>query len=326
MSRLVIVVIPNYNGRVFLGPCLASLREQTFRDFRVLMVDDGSTDDSVAFVREHYPEVEVLLLKLHKSFCCATNAGIRATAAPLVALLNNDTEVAPGWLEALYRTMIAYPDVGFCACKMLTYDDHSRIDSAGLFLRTDGVGRSIGYGWPDGPEFGTLQEVFGASGGAALHRRAMLNDIGLFDEDFVAYGEDLDLSFRAQLRGYKCLYVPDAVVYHHGSGSFGQESPFKVYYSSRNMVALLIKNMPGFLILRHLPALLAAQLYQVIYFSTKGLAGPVLRGKWAALAEMRKTLWKRRKIMASRRVSDGYISSILSRGLAGGRWQMADSR
>lgn len=305
------VIIPNWNGRHLLRPCLDSLREQTLKNFKVTVVDDASTDDSVGFVREHYPEVEVFPLQQNRGFCGAVNAGIKATDSEFVALLNNDTEVSPRWLEELHTALSSRADLGFCASKMVAHDDHTRIDSAGLFLRVDGVGRAMGYGRLDGEEFAIPKEVFGASGGAAMYKRSMLEDIGLFDEDFVAYGEDLDLSFRAQLRGYRCLYVPGAVVYHHGSATFGRISAFKVFHSSKNMLNILVKNMPTSLLIRYCPKILIAQAYQVLYFSVMGQGAAVLKGKMAALRDLKATIRKRNELMKSRKVSDHYINAIL---------------
>jgi len=307
------VVIPNYNGREILPACLNALLCQTRPPDEIIVVDDASVDDSPALVCERYPQVTLIVMPVNRGFCRAANAGLRAAKGDLLALLNNDTEADPDWLAELVAALEAYPDIGFCASKMLFYDRRDWVNSAGLFMRVDGVGRDIGYGQPDGPEFATMREVFGASGGAAIYRRAMLNDIGLFDEDLVAYAEDLDLSFRAQLRGYRCLYVPAAVVYHRGSITYQRESPAAVYYGSRNMLTVILKNMPTALLRRYWLQLLAAQLYQVMYFSARGRGWPALLGKIHALRYLRSTLDKRRAVQQARRVSDVQIESILSR-------------
>ena len=311
-SSCVSVVIPNWNGREFLSQCLDALRAQTFKDFQVVVVDNGSTDGSAAFVQIEYPEIQVIALSANLGFSRAVNIGIRSTSSPYVALLNNDTEADPYWLEALLEALEDNPQVGFCASKMLFHNDRTRINSAGLFFRIDGVGRDIGFGQEDSAWFRQRREVFGACGGAAIFRRTMLDDVGLLDEDFYAYGEDLDLSFQAQLKGYKCLYVPEAIVYHHGSATFGQASEQAVFYGSKNMVNVIVKNMPSALLRRYLLRVLMAQAYQVVYFTAKGRGKAVLRGKLAAMRELRKMLAKRREILRTRRVSDEYIDSILS--------------
>jgi len=314
MGQLVSVIIPNWNGETFLSVCLGSLAQQRYKDFEVVLVDNASTDGSLALVEKEFPWVKVIPLSENRGFVAAVNEGIRRSHGQYIALLNNDTEADPAWLAELTAALEARPDIGFCASKMLFYDRRDRVNSAGLFLRVDGVGRDIGYGQPDEPEFATMREIFGASGGAAIYRRAMLDDIGLFDEDLAAYAEDLDLSFRAQLRGYRCLYVPTAVVYHRGGATYQRESPAVVYYGSRNMLTVILKNMPTTLLHRYWPRMLAAQVYQAVYFTLRGHGWAAMRGKMTALKQLRITLAKRKAIMQTQRVSDVYIDSILQRG------------
>ncbi len=309
------VIIPNYNGRNILPACLDAILRQTRPPDEIIVVDDASTDDSPALVRQKYPQVNLVTLPVNGGFCRAANAGLRTATGDWLALLNNDTEAHPAWLAEMVAALEAHPDISFCASKILFHDRRNIVNSAGLFMRVDGVGRDIGYGCPDGPEFAIVRGVFGASGGAAIYSRAMLDDIGLFDEDLVAYGEDLDLSFRAQLRGYRCLYVPTAVVYHHGGATYKRNSATAVYYGSRNMLMVILKNMPSVLLRRYWPRMLAAQLYQVVYFTFKGLGWASVRGKMDALRRLRMILAKRKEIMQARRVSDDYIDSLLQRGL-----------
>lgn len=314
MGQVVSVIIPNWNGEAFLSVCLGSLAEQTYKDFEVVLVDNASTDGSLALVKKGFSWVEVICLPENRGFAAAINEGVRRSHGQYIALLNNDTEADPAWLAELAAALEARPDIGFCASKMLFYDQRDRVNSAGLFLRVDGVGRDIGYGQPDGSGFATMREIFGASGGAAIYRQEMLDDIGLFDEDLVAYAEDLDLSFRAQLRGYRCLYVPTAVVYHRGSGTYQRESPAAVYYGSRNILIVILKNMPMALLCRYWPRMLAAQIYQVVYFTLRGRGWAAMRGKMAALRQLKTTLAKRKAIMQTQRVSDVHIDSMLQRG------------
>lgn len=314
MGELVSVVIPNWNGEAFLSACLGSLAQQTYKDFAVILVDNASTDGSLALVEKEFPWVKVIPLPENRGFAAAVNEGIRRSHGQYIALLNNDTEADPAWLAELVAVLEAHLDIGFCACKMLFYDQRDRVNSAGLFMRVDGVGRDIGYGQLDEPEFAIVREVFGTSGGAGIYRRAMLDDIGLFDEELVAYAEDLDLSFRAQLRGYRCLYVPTAVVYHRGGATYHRESPAAVYYGSRNMLTVILKNMPATLLRRYWLRILAAQVYQVVYLTLRGCGWAAMRGKMAALKQLRTTLAKRKAIMQTQRVSDAYIDSTLQRG------------
>lgn len=306
------VVIPNFNGVRILPTCLDSLLRQTRAADEIIVVDDASADDSVAFVRQQYPQVKLVTRETNGGFCKTANAGLRVAHGDLIALLNNDTECDSHWLAELIIAMEANSKIGSGASKLLFFDQRKRVNSAGLFLRVDGVGRDIGFGQPDGAEFSRARFVFGASGGAAVYRRELLEEIGLFDEDFHAYAEDLDLSFRAQLRGWGCWFVPSAIVYHRVSATYATESATKVYHSSRNMLAVLIKNLPARLWRKYFPLLLAAQIYQVIYWSTRGRGVPALRGKIDALRTLPRTLAKRREIQRNARVSDVQIEALLS--------------
>ncbi len=175
----------------------------------------------------------------------AFNAGIEASTAEYVVLLNNDTEQDPGWLEALVRAAEDHPEAGFFASKLVDFHDRTMLDGAGDAMRLSGLPYRLGHGERDGGRFDTPCYVFGACAAAALYRRDMLDEVGLFDEDFVSYCEDGDLSFRAQLAGYRCFYVPDAVVYHMGSASTGgKRSPTATRLGTRNSFSLLVKNLP----------------------------------------------------------------------------------
>ncbi|MHB1296061.1 MAG: glycosyltransferase family 2 protein [Anaerolineae bacterium] len=311
MSARISVVIPNYNGRAVLPDCLAALRAQSLPPYEVIVVDDASTDGSAEWLRAAYPEVSVLARPKNGGFCVAANAGLRAARGDLLALLNNDTVADQHWLRELALALEAHPEIAFCACKLLFHDRPDHINSAGLFLRADGVGRDRGFGQLDGPAFATPREVFGASGGAAVYQRTLLEAVGLLDEDLGAYGEDLDLSFRARLQGHRCLYVPTAVVRHRLGATYGVESPTKVRLSSRNMLLVLLKNMPGALLLRHAPRMLAVQVYQVLYFFRRGRGGAVLLGKLQVLAALGPTLRKRRQIQRARRLTTAELDALL---------------
>lgn len=305
------VIIPNYNGAALLSACLEALHAQTLRPYEVIVVDDGSTDSSCELVRARFPWVRLLPLAANGGFCRAANAGLRAARGELLALLNNDAQPAAGWLGALVDALGQHPDVGACASRMLFFDDPGRVNSAGLFMRVDGMARDIGFGQPDGPQFSAPAMVFGASGGAALYRRELLEDVGLFDEELVAYGEDVDLAFRAQWRGWTCLYVPSAVVYHHVGATYGRESASAAFYRSRNTLIVLLKNMPARVLWRYWPVMLAAQVYQVAYLATRGHGEPALRGKWGALRELPSIWARRQKILHARRVPDRQIEAVL---------------
>jgi GT2 family glycosyltransferase len=276
-------------------------------------VDNGSTDDSVGFTERNFPEVRVVPLNDNRGFSAAVNAGIRVSEAEYVALLNNDTEVDPGWVEALVCAAESHPEAGLFASKLVDFHDRCLLDGAGDALRRSGLPYRIGHRELDHRQFEKKTFVFSACAAAALYRRALFEEIGLFDEDFFAYCEDGDVSFRAQLAGYRCLYAPGAVVYHIGSASTGgKRSPTATRLGTQNGVNLLVKNLPTALVWRSLPSLLAGQLSRVLVtsFSSSGLRAHLngLAGAWRLLPRMLK---KRKEIQNRRRVSDNYVRQLL---------------
>ena len=305
------MVVPNWNGEKLLSTCLGSLRGQSFEGFEVVVVDNGSTDDSVALVARDFPEVRVLSLDENLGFSAAVNAGIKASNAEYVALLNNDTEVRPGWLEALVDAANTYPEAGLFASKMVDFDDRRVLDGAGDVLRRSGLPYRLGHGEPDRGQYDQATFVFGACAGAALYRRGMLDDVGLFDEDFFANCEDGDLSFRAQLAGYRCLYVPGSVVYHMGSATFGRRSQISTRLGTRNSLCMLVKNLPAPLVPGFLPFIVAGQLSRLIVTASTSTLVAHLSGLAGALRLLPLMLKKRREIQGRRRVSVEYVRRLL---------------
>jgi len=306
------VVIPNYNGRHLIGPCLRSLRRQTYRDFETIVVDDGSKDDSVAFVKERFPEARIVALGENRGFSAAVNAGIRASRSEHVALLNNDAEPEPGWLEALLGAADARPEAGLFASKLVSASDRRILDGAGDALRWSGLPMRLGHGEKDRGQYDAQGYVFGACAAAAMYRRSLFGEVGPFDEDFFAYCEDADLSFRAMLAGHRCLYVPEAVVLHAGSASFGRRSPFAVSQGTRNGILLLAKNMPGRLLVKYAPLFAAGQILRVILTSTsreKLVAN--LSGLLGAARLLPTTLKKRREIQSRRKAPTAHVEKML---------------
>ena len=311
MSPRVTVVIPNWNGERFLSTCLGSLRRQSYEDFDVVLVDNGSTDGSVAFARDNFPEISVLPLPENLGFSAAVNAGILASETEHVALLNNDTETDPKWLEALVEAADSYPEAGFFASKLVDFADRRVLDGAGDVLRRSGLPYRLGHGEPDGGRYDKTAFVFGACAGAAMYRRGMLDDVGLFDEDFFANCEDGDLSFRAQLAGYRCLYVPGSVVYHMGSATFGRRSATSTRLGTRNSLCLLVKNLPAPLVPGFLPFVLAGQLTRLVVTAATSTLKAHLEGLAGALRLLPLMLRKRREIQKRRQVPVEYIRGLL---------------
>lgn len=312
MPGRVTVIIPNWNTRRFLGACLNSLRRQTFEDFETLLVDSGSTDGSLAFVAENFPEVRTVALGENRGFSGAVNAGIRASSSELVALLNSDTEQDTGWLAALVGAADGHPEAGSFASKLVNFDDRGVLDGAGDALRASGLPYRLGHSERDRGQYGEYAFVFGACAAAALYRRAMLEELGFFDENFFAYCEDGDLSFRAQLAGYRCLYVPDAIVYHVGGASTGgKRSPIATRLGTRNSISLLVKNLPAPLVWRFLPSFLAGQLARLLVTAATGVLRAHVRGLDEAIRHLPLMLQKRREVQKRRRVPVAYIRELL---------------
>lgn len=305
------IIIPNWDGRDMLSGCLESLRRQTFRDFLVYVVDNGSVDGSVAMVRERFPDVVVLANEQNLGYSPGVNIGIAASRGEYVIALNNDTEVDPRWLAELVTVMDANPAVGLAASKVLDFYDRDIIDTVGDGYAFWGISYKIGSRRPDTLVDAEPFDVFGASGAASIYRRTMLDAIGCFDPDFFAYMEDVDLSIRARLAGYRCLCIPTAVVYHMGAASTGgSTSAFSVRMTSRNVIAVALKDMPGVLLPVVLTATVVAQAGAVALCLLTGRL-PWLRrnlraygqGLLEAAHALPSTLRKRRDVQKTRRIS-----------------------
>ncbi len=296
----VTVIIPNWNTRRWLPGCLDGLRAQTFNDFQVILVDNGSTDDSLDFVKRHYPDVKILAFQENRGFAVAANAGIHHTRSEYVALLNVDTIPQPTWLTELVKVMDqSSADVGCLASKMLSMDNPAVIDDAGNTLSWYGIACKRGNGQP-AENYTQLEEVFSVSGGASLYRRSFFEDVGSFDETFVSYLEDVDLGLRGRVFGYRCLYVPTAPVLHQWGGA-KIPRPHYVLLCTRNRLALLLKNIPGPLLLKHLHTLLYGQFYYLLVYKKPFYS---LAGMVTFLQSLSQILRNRRLIQRKKRSSN----------------------
>lgn len=243
---LVSIVIVNWNGLRFLKDCLGSVYSDGFSSFEVIFVDNGSTDSSVEFVQKNFPGVVLIENRENLGFAKANNQGIKKASGKYVLTLNNDTVLGKGFLgKAAGAAENSAEDVGMWAVKILSFDERDVIDSVGgLLIYPDGLARGRGRLEKDTGRYDTPGAVFIPSACAGLYRRLMLEEVGLFDEDFFAYCEDTDLGFRARLSGWKAVSVPAAVVYHHYSGTGGRYTPFKAYLVERNRIWVALKNLP----------------------------------------------------------------------------------
>lgn len=296
---LVTIVVVNWNGRAYLEKCLGSLRAQTYPAREIVLVDNGSTDGSIAFVRAQFPEVQIVALPYNAGFAAGNNCAMRAARGDYIALLNNDAYAEPDWLARMIETAEQHPEAGLIACKLLYAHDPRLINAAGLALDWAGFCWEWRGGAVDDPQDSAIQECFGPSGAAALYRRVMLDEIGLFDEDFFAYAEDADLNWRALRAGWRCLYVPAARAYHISSATAGEGSAFKARLLGRNKIWLLVKNVPGG---RYLGWWLVLAVYDSLSVAWGLLArrdtAPVA-GRWAALRSVRR-MWRKRRASPTR--------------------------
>lgn len=307
------VVIPNWNGKHFLQTCLDALRAQTFTDMEVIVVDNASHDGSQDYIREQYPEVRLIELPANRGFTGACNTGIEAATGEFIALLNNDTEADPNWVQAVIDGFERHPDAGIAASRMMLFDERHKFHAAGDFYRVDGLPGNRGVWQMDEGQFDREEYVFSACGGASIYRRHMLEDIGLLDDDFYFSVEDIDLGWRAQLAGYRCIYLPQALVYHKLSATGGGVTAS--YYVGRNTLYVLMKDYPGFL-WRKYGFQIVRQQTRIAFEALRAWRGDAararLRGMAAALRHLPKMLSKRRAVQQSRRVSFAYLESILT--------------
>ena len=314
MARLVSVVIPNWNGAEHLPRCLDAVGQQTVADVEVTVVDNGSTDSSLRLLADGYPNIKIISLPRNLGYAGGCNVGLQAAKGETLAILNNDTEVTPTWLAELLAALERCPDAGMATPKVLLWHDHTRIHTAGDYMRTNGIPDSRGVWERDEGQFDRQEYVFGAAGVAPAYRRSMLDDIGLLDADFGSYCEDVDLSWRAQLAGYRCVYVPRSVLYHKVSAT--GSGPIRSFYVARNTIWVLAKNLPAGLWQRHRAEIIRAQ-WQRFASAARSWRGAAarstVRGQLAGLAGLVRPLRKRRVIQAKRRADDAYIDSLLAR-------------
>jgi GT2 family glycosyltransferase len=307
------IIIPNWNGARHLPICLNALRQQTYSPLEIIVADNASTDGSRALLARDYPEVHMIALPENQGFTGACNAGLRQAQGAYVALLNNDTEADAGWVAAVVRAFERHPDAGLVASKMLLFDRRDHLHTAGDFYRVDGQAGNRGAWQLDLGQFDHEMYVFSACGGSAAYRRTMLDEIGLLDDDFFFSLEDIDLAWRAQLAGWRCIYTPAAVVYHHLAATGGGETAS--FYDGRNAIYVLVKDYPAALWRKHWPRILRQQI-RVAAEALRAWRGRAararLRGMAAGLIRIPWLLRKRRAVQRTRRVTIEYLESVLS--------------
>ena len=302
------IVIPTWNSLKWLPECLEGVFSQTFEDFEVILVDNGSSDDTLAYVQHHYPQVRIHTFGTNRGFAAAVNAGVQLARGEYVVLLNADTHPRPEWLAALVRVMDSGPPaIGCLASKMLTMADPTIIDAAGDLLSWYGSTRKRGHGRP-AEEFTEIDDVFSPCGGAALYRRSFLDEVGYYDERFFAYLGDVDVGLRGRLLGYRCLFVPTAEILHHGHGAGIPQGRY-VRFITRNRLLLLTKNLPLRLLLQHARHLIFGQIYFVIAYQEPLHS---FAGYLSYLVALPHVLRERRKVKRRMRIAADELTRILS--------------
>jgi GT2 family glycosyltransferase len=309
---LVSVIILNHNGRHMLKVCLDSVLAQSYENLEIIFVDNGSSDGSVEFVRENYlSRVQVIANGWNLGYVLAANQGIEDSKGEFLVVLNNDTKVDREWIAHLVRTALTDSNIGICASKQLNFDNPKIIDSTGVRLFRGGYARDRGKGEVDRGRYETTQEIFGAAGASAFYRRAMLDRIGLFDTDYFAYCEEFDLCFRAQLYGWLCVFVPDALVYHMGGATRARKDErFLIYYVERNRIFTIIKNYPLQLFSLTLPYLLKYELDIFIRFLMR-FEKEVMTARLDALKLLPRMLYKRKLVQRNRKISVSRLIGLI---------------
>jgi GT2 family glycosyltransferase len=318
------VVVVNWNRKQLLCACLASVARQAGVEFETIVVDNGSTDGSPELAEMEFG-ARVIRNAENRGFCAANNQGIAVARGDFIALLNNDAEAEPGWLAALHRVCGARADVGMAASKVLVWEDPRRIDKAGHLIFPDGQNRGRGSGALDQGQYDREEEVLWPDGCAAMYRKSMLDQIGGFDEDFFAYGDDAELGLRARIAGWRCVYTPQAVVRHHRGSTMGKGSRRRLELIERNRVLLAVKLFPWsllalnplFFAVRLMAGFRAAQLGAGDTAHFPGMAGKwtmaraLIRGDLEALRLAPRMLRKRTAIASLRRLSPRDVRRLI---------------
>jgi GT2 family glycosyltransferase len=295
------LVVLNWNEREFLEVILPSIERQTYRDLRVTVADNGSTDDSIEYVQREWPDVRVVRNSENLGVAAGWNTGIRSTRAEYVGLVNNDVELDPRWLESLVAALDAHPTAAAVCGKQLRFDDREVLDGAGDVLGPLGLWGRRGFGERDRGQYDVATEVDGAGMVAALYRREAFDVVGVLDEDLHSYLEDSDWSFRAGIAGYSLRYEPRAVAYHMGGATNRKLGDFTLYHLQRNSLALVAKDWTPARLRADGPRFLWHQLKTLLDSPRHGTTRVLLRGWWAGLRLVPAMVRKRRDVFSRTR-------------------------
>ncbi|MBI2600928.1 glycosyltransferase family 2 protein [Candidatus Daviesbacteria bacterium] len=308
---IVSVIIPNWNGEHLLKLCLPSLKKQTFKDFEIIVVDNGSGDGSIDYIKKYHQKVVVLPLDKNYGFAAAVNAGIKKGKGRFLVLLNNDTEVDKDYLFFLVKSAEEQKQAGFIAPKMLNFYKRDLIDSAGDTIDVVGHPYNIGMHQKDGDKFSKPREVFMVTAGGGLFKKEVFDKVGLFDEDYFTYMEDVDLCLRAQLQGFRGWYEPRSIAYHIHKATSNRIKPLMEYWQFRNMTQNIIKNYPAALFKKNLNWLkiILVNLNTVRFLAIHGYLWQGLKAEIYILLNLPKLLKKRSEIQSKKTVADDYFIS-----------------
>lgn len=307
------IIIPNWNGKYLLKECLDSLKRQTFGEFQIIIVDNGSTDGSVDYINKFYPEVKLIKLDKNYGFAKAINTGVKNSTAKHVVFLNNDTKADKNWLKSLVEFADTNDDVISVNSKILNYFDRKLIDGVGIEINEVGQARSIGWNQKDSGQFDKEMYIFGATGGASLFKRKEFISLGMFDENYFMYSEEVDFAFRAQFLGYKSIFCPKAIVYHKHKATSKKLPTHVEYWQFRNMTQTIIKDFPREILFKNwrLLKIILVHFNTIFYQLKNGFWwAPFLADIWI-LFHFPHLLHERKKIQSGIRVSSSHIEGFL---------------
>ena len=311
---LISVIIVCWNSRAHLPYCLECLQNQTISNFEVIIIDNGSSDNAVEDLQGKWTNLDFQIKKLAKNegYARANNIGASLARGQWLALLNADALPEPDWLEKLLRAAEENPESAFFSSRQLQANDHRLLDGAGDAYHISGIAWRRYYNLPAESYGLQVEETFSACGAAALYSKKDFLQAGGFDEDYFSYFEDVDLGFRLRLSGKKCLYVPQAVVYHVGSASTGKKNDFSVYYGYRNMIWTFVKNMPSPLFWLYLPLHLGTVLFFAVYLTIRGQGKAIWGAILDSYLDLPKTFAKRRMIQQNFKTKSGDLLRVMS--------------
>lgn len=312
------VVIPNYQGEKFLAGCLDSLLKQSRLADEIIVADDVSKDKSVELIRQNYPQVKLIVRERNGGFAACANTGLDAATGDIICLFNNDAEADLHWLEIIEQTFLARPEISTIASRIMLYENRNVFHAVGDFYKANGVPGNRGAWQEDKGQYDRAEEVFGACAAASAYRKNVLNavrednpDDKIFDERLFMYCEDVDLNLRLRLRGLRCLYVPEAKVYHRLSATGGGLAS---YYNGRNFIIVAVKDLPTEVLRENLLKILTAQMayafFSLRHFRLKSERDR-LKGQWAALRQLRQTWRQRDLVQKHRTVSPQHFANLL---------------